>query len=82
MRHIKSIFRRLGAFIILYTCLSSISYGQRNESVLFKAMQDEMDRTKKELTLPDAPSTYFVGYTVAENTYLSVSSSLGTITYT
>ncbi len=82
MRHTKSIFRRIGAFILIYTCLSSLSYGQRNESVLFKAMQDEMDRTKKELTLPNAPATNFVGYTVAENAYISVSSSLGTLTYT
>lgn len=82
MRHTKSIFRRIGAFILIYTCLSSLSYGQRNESVLFKAMQDEMDRTKKELTLPNAPSTHFIGYTVAENAFLSVSSTLGTVTYT
>ncbi len=82
MRHTKSIFRRIGAFILIYACLSTLSYGQRNESVLFKAMQDEMDRTKKELKLPNAPQTYFVAYTVAENSYISVSSSLGTITYT
>lgn len=57
-------------------------FGQTNENVLFKAMKDEMDRSKKELILPKSPAPYFVAYTVGENRYLSVSSSLGNILYT
>lgn len=53
-------------------------FGQTNDNVLFKAMQDEMDRSKKELILPNSPSAYFVAYTVGETQYISVSSSLGT----
>jgi len=74
--------KSIGALIFIQVTFSALLFGQRNEAILFKAMQDEMERTKNELVLPDAPSTFFVAYTVAENTYLSVSSSLGSVTYT
>ncbi len=66
--------------LILAQLISAASmYGQTNENVLFKAMQDEMDRSKKELILPDSPAPFFVAYTVGETQYISVSSSLGAI---
>lgn len=53
--------------------------GQTNEGVLYKAMQDEMVRSKNELILPASPAPFFVAYTVGENQYISVSSTLGVI---
>ncbi|HON55120.1 MAG TPA: metallopeptidase TldD-related protein [Bacteroidales bacterium] len=82
MKLTKYIQKTLGAFIFLSLGFSSVVYGQKNEASLFKAMQDEMTRTKNELKLPGALPTYFVGYTIAENKYISIISSLGTITYT
>lgn len=82
MKLTKYIQKTLGAFIFFSLGFSSLVYGQRNEASLFKAMQDEMNRTKNELKLPGAPPTYFVGYTIAENKYISVISSLGTTVYT
>jgi len=56
-------------------------FGQKSDGIIFKAMQDEMTRTKNGLHLPDAPATFFIGYTMAENRYISVSSTLGAVTY-
>ncbi|EKD32520.1 MAG: peptidase U62, modulator of DNA gyrase [uncultured bacterium] len=42
-------------------------------------MQDEMVRSKNELILPASPAPFFVAYTVGENQYISVSSTLGVI---
>ncbi len=56
-------------------------FGQTNDNVLFKAMQDEMDRSKKELILPNSPASYFLAYTVGETQYISVGSSLGSTVY-
>lgn len=66
--------------LILAQLISAASlFGQTNDNVLFKAMQDEMDRSKKELILPNSPAPFFVAYTVGETQYISVSSSLGAI---
>ena len=54
-------------------------FGQTNDNILFKAMQDEMMRSKNELILPASPAPFFLAYTVGENQYVSVSSSLGAL---
>jgi predicted Zn-dependent protease len=41
-------------------------------------MKDEMNRSKNELKLPDSPSPFFVSYTVAEISYISVTGTTGT----
>jgi len=64
--------------LLIAQLLTIISlFGQTNENVLFKAMQDEMVRSKNELILPASPAPYFVAYTVGETQYISISSSLG-----
>lgn len=66
--------------LIIAQLLAVLSlFGQTNENVLFKAMQDEMVRSKNELILPDSPAPYFIAYTVGETQYISVRSSLGAL---
>ncbi len=66
--------------LLITQLLTLISlFGQTNENILFKAMQDEMLRSKNELILPASPAPYFVAYTIGENQYVSVSSSLGAL---
>ncbi len=71
--------RYIYTLIIAQLLIVCSLFGQKDDNVLFKAMQDEMLRSKNELILPASPSPFFVAYTVAENQYISVSSSLGTI---
>lgn len=71
--------RYIYTLIIAQLLIVCSLFGQKNESVLFKAMQDEMLRSKNELVLPASPKPFFVAYTVGENQYISVSSSLGVI---
>lgn len=77
----KNLMRTICSLFIIQIASVLALFGQRRDGILFKAMQDEMNRTKNELHLPNAPSTFFVGYTVAENKYISVSSTLGSVTY-
>ncbi len=66
--------------LLIAQLLTVISlFGQTNENVLFKAMQDEMVRSKNELILPASPAPYFIAYTVGETQYISISSSLGVL---
>jgi len=66
--------------LLIAQLLTVISlFGQTNENILFKAMQDEMVRSKNELILPDSPAPYFVAYTVGETQYITISSSLGAL---
>ncbi|MFA6769639.1 MAG: metallopeptidase TldD-related protein [Bacteroidales bacterium] len=66
--------------LLIAQLLTIISlFGQTNENVLFKAMQDEMVRSKNELILPASPAPYFIAYTVGETQYISISSSLGVL---
>ena len=71
--------RYIYTLIIAQLLIVCSLFGQKNESVLFKAMQDEMLRSKNELVLPASPKPFFVAYTVGENQFISVSSSLGVI---
>jgi len=79
MRYTNTLMRFFYTLILVQLISASTLFGQSNDNVLFKAMKDEMDRSKKELILPNSPAPFFVAYTVAENQYISVVSSLGTI---
>lgn len=50
-----------------------------NDNILFGAMGDELARGKKELSLPGAPAISFISYTVAEVSYVSAESSMGSL---
>ena len=68
----------LVAFIAQIVSLVTVS-AQGDHTTLFKAMTDEMNRSKNELILPNSPTPYFISYTVGETSYITVSGSLGTI---
>lgn len=55
---------RKGLFLIL-CLLSSLAWAQTD--VYFKAMQDEMSRTQKQLFLKEAPKPYFISYHLFNN---------------
>jgi len=65
------------AVIISFTTLSPLFSQQ--ESTLFKAMRDEMNRSMKELKLPNSPAPWFISYVTGETSYISVIASKGVI---
>ena len=77
MKKINIKTRIILAIIISFTTLSPLFSQQ--ESILFKAMRDEMNRSMKELKLPDSPSPWFIAYTTGETTYTSVIASKGVV---
>lgn len=82
MKYFKNIYRFALLFVALNITVLATLQGQSDNSVLYKAMEDEMNRSKNELTLPNSPSPWFVAYTVADIGYTSVISSKGTTIYT
>ena len=82
MKYFKNIYRFALLLLALNITVPSTLQGQSDNSVLYKAMEDEMNRSKNELTLPNSPSPWFVAYTVADIGYTSVISSKGTTIYT
>ncbi len=81
MKKTYIILRTICVLLLIQVVSVFPMFGQKSDGVIFKAMQDEMTRTKNGLHLPDAPATFFIGYTMAENRYVSVSSTLGAVTY-
>jgi len=79
MRYKYTSMKFFCTFVLAQIVSVAALFGQTNDNGLFKAMQDEMDRSKKELKLPNSPTPYFVAYTVGENQYISVISSLGAV---
>jgi hypothetical protein len=51
----------------------------RTDSVIFKAMRDEMDRSMKEYKHPEAGSFFYIMYQIDDGQNLSVSAELGSI---
>lgn len=82
MKYFKNIYRFTFLLLALNITVLASLQGQGNNSILFKAMEDEMNRSKNELTLPNSPSPFFVAYTVGDISYTSVISSKGTTIYT
>ncbi|HCT94309.1 MAG: hypothetical protein A2X19_08095 [Bacteroidetes bacterium GWE2_39_28] len=82
MKYFKNIYRFTLLLLALNITVLASLQGQGNNSILFKAMEDEMNRSKNELTLPNSPSPFFVAYTVGDISYTSVISSKGTTIYT
>lgn len=78
MKHLyKSL--RFFSIVLILQFFSLLLSGQEGESILLKAMKDEMERSKNELKLPDSPAPFFVSYTVAEISYISVTGTSGRI---
>jgi predicted Zn-dependent protease len=77
MKYIYKILRAI-SFALVFVLFAPVLSGQEHENTLLRAMKDEMNRSKNELKLPDSPSPFFVSYTVAEISYISVTGTTGT----
>lgn len=66
-------------FIFLLLLTPAFVFAQ--EDVYFKAMQDELSRTQKELKIPDAPRPYFTSYWIKKTQTLSYESLWGDLTF-
>ncbi len=60
--------------------MASFAYAQQAGDVLFKAMQDELDRTMSQLVMENLERPYFVSYTIDDAQQLEVHANLGTLT--
>ncbi|HPE39901.1 MAG TPA: metallopeptidase TldD-related protein [Bacteroidales bacterium] len=60
----------------------SLLQNEPSQEVIFKAMEDELNRNKGNLYLPGLKSPYFFSYTLADATFLSVNASLGGLIFT
>jgi hypothetical protein len=69
----RLIFATIISFIVLTPAFS------QQENLIFKAMKDEMERSKRELILPASPAPWFISYTTAETSYISVIASKGVV---
>ncbi len=67
------------ALILLAVICSSTAFGQ-SEDVILKAMQDELDRNHKELTLKNFDRPFFIMYGLTDVKTMRVSASIGALT--
>jgi predicted Zn-dependent protease len=70
---------RLKILLLFVGAGSSFAYSQ-TEDVILKAMQDELDRNQKELTLKNMERPFFIMYGLADSKSLQVSASMGALT--
>lgn len=70
-------------YYILPACLYLLAlpvFGQSGEDkIIFKAMQDEMERNLHDLSLPKAPKPFFISYVVGTSHQFEVIGSLGSV---
>jgi TldD protein len=60
--------------------MTSLAFAQQTGDILFKAMQDELDRSMSQLVMQNLEHPYFISYTIDDVYQLDVHASLGTIT--
>ncbi|MDP4290430.1 MAG: metallopeptidase TldD-related protein [Bacteroidota bacterium] len=72
----KNIFKLLLGLLLI---CGTASAQEKNSTPLFKAMQDELERNMKTLSLPDMERPFFIEYVVTEGKGYSVRASLGSI---
>ena len=66
--------------IIITTLLfATAQIHANNDAIIFKAMQEEMDRSVNGLKMPDMPAPFWINFIVAEGETLSITASLGGI---
>ena len=66
--------------IVALLGMTSFAYAQQAGDVLFKAMQDELDRSMSQLVMENLERPYFIGYTIDDAQQLNVQATLGTLT--
>ena len=72
----KNIFKLL--VVALFICTTTTAQGKK-ETFLFKAMQDELGRNMKELSLPGVEHPFFMEYVVVEGKRLVLDATLGSV---
>jgi len=72
----KNIFKLLLGLLLI---CGAVSAQEKKSALLFKAMQDELGRNMKTLSLPDMERPFFIEYVVTEGKGYSVRASLGSI---
>ena len=77
---------RLIHFSVLLILISFLFYSQfclaqsQEDDIVFKAMQDELDRTMNQLQMEDLERPYYVSYTVNDFHLMQVKASFGALT--
>lgn len=74
----KNIFKLI---VVLMVICGSVSAQEKKGEILFKAMQDELDRNMKSLSLPGMERPCFIEYSITEGKSLMMAASLGSVYY-
>ena len=69
----------LSAVLSVFISLSLFAQKNEQDEIIFKAMQDELQRTREQLHLQGTPPPFYVSYTVGRTHRFGVVSSLGAI---
>ena len=69
----------MNRLVTLIGLAASMAPGWAGDDVLLRALSDEMERSMKELRLPDLEGPYFISYRVDETTHDTVSATLGSL---
>jgi TldD protein len=82
MKMITSYSRKtiLTGLIAALLGMATFAYAQQAGDVLFKAMQDELDRSMSQLVMENLERPYFISYTIDDAQQLEVHADLGTLT--
>lgn len=70
---------RLKILLLFVWVGSSLAYSQTDD-VILKAMQDELDRNQKELTLKNLERPFFIMYGLMDSKSMQVAASMGALT--
>ena len=75
--NLATITRPMLAVVVLVAGVAPVAAPLAEDSVLMRAMRDELARSMAELRLEDAEKPYFLAYRVQERTYGNATASLG-----
>jgi len=71
---------KYGFLVAVLGCWSCLQAATLPDNIYFRAMQDEMNRSKKELRLPDDVKPFYIAYRVTVNEQQTFSANLGALT--
>ncbi|MBN2227441.1 MAG: hypothetical protein JW763_08755 [candidate division Zixibacteria bacterium] len=77
-RCIPKAYITLAAMVVF--ALAVTASAERSDANIFKAMQDELDRSMSELVMADLERPYFIAYTVDDFDELTIAGALGELT--
>ena len=75
--NLATVTRPMLAVVVLVAGVAPVAAPLAEDSVLMRAMRDELARSMAELQLEDAEKPYFLAYRVQERTYGNATASLG-----